>query len=64
MSIHFVGRKNIDPGKHLNLSGLLLNPLGTPILTVNFFNVLNSLDSEQCLESKSSYFFDKKLTQS
>ena len=46
-NICFVGHENINPSKHLNLSGLHLNHLGTPILTVNFFNVLNSLDSEQ-----------------
>ena len=38
--------ENVNPSKHLNLSGLHLNHLGTPILTVNFLNVLNSLDSE------------------
>ena len=42
-----VGQENINPSKHLNRSGLNLNHLGTPILTVNFLNVLNSLDSEQ-----------------
>ena len=47
MDMHFVGHENINPSKHLNCSGLHLNHLGTPILTVNFLNVLNSLDSEQ-----------------
>ena len=47
MDIGFVGHENINPSKHLNCSGLHLNHLGTPILTVNFLNVLNSLDSEQ-----------------
>ena len=47
MDMHFVGHENINPSKHLNRSGLHLNHLGTPILTVNFLNVLNSLDSEQ-----------------
>ena len=46
MDIRFVGRENINPSKHLNRSGLHLNHLGTPVLTVNFINVLNSLDSE------------------
>ena len=45
MDVRFV--ENINPGKHLSCSGLHLNHLGTPILTVNFLNVLNSLDSEQ-----------------
>ena len=43
----FVGHENINPSKLLNRSGMHLNHLGTPILTVNFFNVVNSLDSEQ-----------------
>ena len=47
MDMRFVGHENINPSKHLNRSGLHLNHLGTPILTVNFLNVLNSLDSEQ-----------------
>ena len=47
MDIHFVGNENINPSKHLNRSGLHLNHLGTPILTADFLNVLNSLDSEQ-----------------
>ena len=45
MDMRFVGHENINPSKHLNRSGLHLNHLGTPILTVNFLNVLNSLDS-------------------
>ena len=47
MDMRFVGHENINLSKHLNRSGLHLNHLGTPILTVNFLNVLNSLDSEQ-----------------
>ena len=47
MDIRFVSHENINSSKHLNCSGLQLNYLGTPILTVNFLNVLNSLDSEQ-----------------
>ena len=47
MDIRFVGHENINPSKHLNCSGLHLNHLGTPILTVNFLNVLNSFDSEE-----------------
>ena len=46
MDMRFVGHENINPSKHLNCSGLHLNHLGTPILTANFLNVLNSLDSE------------------
>ena len=46
MDMRYVGHGNINPIKHLNRSGLYLNYLGTPILTVNFLNVLNSLDSE------------------
>ena len=46
MNMRFVGHENINPSKHLNCSGLHLNHLGTPILTANFLNVLNSLDSE------------------
>ena len=46
MDMRFVEHENINPSKHLNRSGLHLNHLGTPILTVNFLNVLNSLDSE------------------
>ena len=46
MDISFVGHENINPSKHLSRSGLHLN-LGTPILTVDFLNVLNSLDLEQ-----------------
>ena len=34
--------------------GTPINHLGTPILTVNFLNALNSLDSEQWLKSKGS----------
>ena len=45
--IRFVGHKNINPSKHLNRSGVHVNHLDTPILTVNFLNVLNSLDSKQ-----------------
>ena len=47
MGMRFVGHENINPRKHMNHSDLHLNHLGTPILTVNFLNVLNSLDSEQ-----------------
>ena len=47
LDIRFVGRENINPSKHLNRSALHLNHLGTPVLTVNFLDVLNSLDSEQ-----------------
>ena len=47
MDIRFVGHENINSSKQLNLLGLHLNYLGTPILNVNFLNVLNSLDSEQ-----------------
>ena len=47
MDMRFVGHENINPSKHLNCSGLHLNHLGTPILIVNFLNVLNSLDLEQ-----------------
>ena len=47
MGMRFVGHENINPSKHLNRSGLHLNHLGTPILTVNFLNVLSSLDSKQ-----------------
>ena len=46
MDIRSVGNEIINPGKHLNRSGLHLNHLGTPILTANFLNVLNSLDSD------------------
>ena len=47
---HFEG-KSENHWKH-ERSGLHLNHLGSPILTVNFLNVLNSLDSEQWLKSK------------
>ena len=47
MNMLFVGHENINPRKHLNRSGLHLNHLGTPILTVNSLNALNSLDLEQ-----------------
>ena len=46
MGMCFVGHENINPSKHLNHSGLHLSHLGKPILTVNFLNLLNSLDSE------------------
>ena len=59
MDMRSVGNEIINPGKHLNRSGLHLNHLGTPILTVNFLNVLNSLDSEQWLKSKGSKNSDK-----
>ena len=59
MEMRFVGHDNINPSKHLNRSGLHLNHLGTPILTVNFLNVLNSLDSEQWLKSKGLKNSDK-----
>ena len=45
MVMRFVGHQNINPSKHQNRSGLHLNHLGTTILTVNFLNVSNSLDS-------------------
>ena len=45
METRFVGHENINPSKHQNRSGLHLNHLGTTILTVNFLNVSNSLDS-------------------
>ena len=45
IDIRFVGHKNITPSKYMNLSGLQFIHLGTPILTVDFLNVLNSLDS-------------------
>ena len=54
LDIRFVGRENINHSKHLNRSALHLNHLGTPVLTVNFLDVLNSLDSEQWLEWKGS----------
>ena len=44
MDIRFVGHENTNPSKHLNHSGPHLNHFGTPILTVNFLNKLNSLD--------------------
>ena len=47
MDMRFAGHENINPRKHLNRSVLHLNHLRTPILTVNFLNVLNNLDSEQ-----------------
>ena len=47
MDMRFVGHENMTPSKHLNRFGLYLNHLGMPILTANFLNVLNSLDSEQ-----------------
>ena len=47
MDMSFAGNENINPRKHLNRSGLHLNHLGTLILTVNFLDVLNNLDSEQ-----------------
>ena len=47
MDMHFVGNENINPSKHLNRSRLHLNHLGTPILSADFLNVLDSLDSEQ-----------------
>ena len=43
----FVAHENINPSKHPSRSGLNLNHLGIPILTVNFSNELDSLDSEQ-----------------
>ena len=49
-----VGNEIINPDKHLNRSGLHLNHLGTPILIVNFLNVLNRLETEQWLKSKGS----------
>ena len=64
MDIRFVGHENINPSKHLNRSGLHLNHLGTPILTVNFLNVLNSLDLEQRLKSKGSKNSDKNSCKS
>ena len=47
MDMRFAGHENINPRKHLNRFALHLNHLGTLILTVNFLNVLNNLDSEQ-----------------
>ena len=64
MDMRFVGYKTINPSKHLNRSGLHLNHLGTPIFTVNFLNVLNSLDSEQRLKSKGSKNSDENLGKS
>ena len=58
-NMRYVGHDNINPTKHLSRSGLHLNHLGTPILSVNFLNVLNSLDSEQLLKSKGSKNSDK-----
>ena len=43
MDMRFVGHENINLSKHLNRSGLHLNHLVTPVLTVNFLNVLNSV---------------------
>ena len=52
MDIRFVGHKNVNPIVNtLNCFDLHLNHLGTAILTVNFFNVLKSLDSKQRLKS-------------
>ena len=62
--IRFVGHKNINPSKHLNRSGLHVNHLDTPILTVNFLNVLNSLDSKQWLKSKGLKNSDKNSRKS
>ena len=59
MDIRFVGYENINPSKHLNRSDLHPNHLGTPILTVSFLNVLNSLNSEHWLKSKGSNNSDK-----
>ena len=39
MDIRFVDHENIKLSKHPNGSGLHLNHLGTPILTVNFLNM-------------------------
>ena len=64
MDISFVGHENINPSKHLNRSGVYLNHLGTPILTVNFLDVLNSLDLEQWLKSKGLNNFDKNSSKS
>ena len=58
--MRFVGHQNINPSKHRYCSGLHLNHLRTPILTVNFLNVSNSLDSEPLLKSKGSNNSDKK----
>ena len=52
MNMPFVGHENINPSKRLNRSGLHLNHLGTPVLTVKFLNVLNSLDSQQLTQIK------------
>ena len=54
MDMRSVGNGIINPGKHLKRSGLHLNHLGTPILIVNFLNVLNRLETEQWLKSKGS----------
>ena len=40
MDIRFVSHENTNPSKHLNRSEPHPNHLGTPISTVNFFNVL------------------------
>ena len=47
IDIRFLRHENVNPSNHQNCSGWYLNHLGTPILTVNFLNVLKSLDSEQ-----------------
>ena len=44
--IGFLSHENINPKKHCNNSGLHLNYLGNPILTVNFLNAMNDLDWE------------------
>ena len=41
-----------------------LNHLGTPILTLDFLNVLNNLDLEQWLKSKGSKNSDKNTGKS
>ena len=64
MDMCFAGNENINPRKHLNRSGLHLNHLGTLVLTVNFLDVLNNLDSEQRLKSKGSKGSDKNTGKS
>ena len=64
LAVNPINPININPSKHLNRSALHLNNLGTPLLTVNFLDVLNSLDSEQWLEWKGSSNSDlsRKIT--
>ena len=64
LAVNPINPININPSKHLNRSALHLNNLGTPLLTVNFLDVLNSLDSEQWLEWKGSSNSDKNSSKS